>query len=513
MKTIELIANPSRVYGIGRKFDPPEIGVKVKQGHYPLAWLAGGRRAVLDECPSERAFYSGLGAAVAFTAMLSGFAVMLAVAYVERLPIQREWLIGAVWTVVIANLERLIAMGLTSRRHFGIALPRVGLSVALSILIAIPMILWLLGPEISAKLAANTEAAIQKSTKNVDNFYGPKIASDQQQIAALQAQESSLQGQINQNLFLESCETGETDCSTTHQLGAGPYAQHYAQLASTEQAQLTALKSQDQPRIATLAADISSLTQSENTQSATGSSANANDTGLVAREEALGSIEKGHSGIQELIWLLSIVFIALDLVPVGVKLAHVWNGDSAYEAVSLSLRRKDLLAAKRIERRNEIEEARINEEAEAEMEVDRVRIEVDRDQRIAEEEGSWYGGRSSSTAHRSSEPRIQAINLDEFVSSIHHYESQPVAVPQQLALGAWIGTAIITVCTAGLFWDSARLHHPANGMWLGMGLLAGAVSLAAYTRGFRRAPAWALRACFAVLVTGLLLPLALFIID
>jgi hypothetical protein len=44
-------------------------------------------------------------------------------------------------------------------------------------------------------------------------------------------------------------------------------------------------------------------------------------------------------------------------------------------------------------------------------------------------------------------------------------------------------------------------------------VLAGAAALAVYTRGFRRAPAWALRATLATLLSGLVLPVVFFAIN
>jgi hypothetical protein len=483
-----------------------------KARRYPLAWLAGARREVLDRCPSERGFYAGLGLALLLTAGLSGFAGSLAVSYVLRVSIRRELLVGAIWALIIGNVDRLLMMTITSKSKLWAALPRLVLSTMVGLMIAIPLTLAIFAPEIGAQLATTVEHAIQQSTNNVDGFYGPKIAADEQQVAAIQSQEGSLQAEINQNLFLEACETGAPDCSTTHQLGVGPHAQHYAQLAATEQAQLVSMKALDQPRIAALNANVANLTASENAQGSVGISAATANTGLIAREEALADIERGHPGIQRQVWFLSAIFIALDLIPLTLKLMHIWNGDSSYEAIAASLKRRDRLFAKRIDHDINVEEARLAENAEANREVDRVHIQVDRDKRIAEYE-AWYGTRSNASARVEAEPRIRSISLDDYVNSIQHHETQPVEVNRFLALGAWIGTAVIATTTAALFVLSSRFHQSASGEWLSLVMLVAASSLAAYTHGFRRAPAWALRASFALLIAGLLLPFVIIAIN
>jgi hypothetical protein len=57
------------------------------------------------------------------------------------------------------------------------------------------------------------------------------------------------------------------------------------------------------------------------------------------------------------------------------------------------------------------------------------------------------------------------------------------------------------------------LHNTLNAMWLPMLAFALVGGLAAYTRGFRSAPRWALCATLGSLFLGLLLPVAVIALN
>ena len=79
------------------------------------------------------------------------------------------------------------------------------------------------------------------------------------------------------------------------------------------------------------------------------------------------------------------LFVCLDLVALVMKLSHLLVGGAVYEEVAAALRERDRLEAHRLREQTAVLRKRITEEARADADVDEVRIDVDRDRRIAEE--------------------------------------------------------------------------------------------------------------------------------
>ena len=83
-----------------------------------------------------------------------------------------------------------------------------------------------------------------------------------------------------------------------------------------------------------------------------------------------------------------------------------------------------------------------------------------------------------------------------------------MAVPMAQALSrvAWIGTWLLAALALALMLTQAVAHASIAGSWLALAALLAALSLAAYSRGFRRGPAWVQRAAFGTGLLGLAVP-------
>ena len=79
------------------------------------------------------------------------------------------------------------------------------------------------------------------------------------------------------------------------------------------------------------------------------------------------------------------LFVCLDLVALVMKLSHLLIGGAVYEDVAAALRERDRLAAHRLREQTAVLRKRFTDEAGADADVDEVRIDVERDRRIAEE--------------------------------------------------------------------------------------------------------------------------------
>lgn len=477
-----------------------------------LAWFVGARRDVLSDCPSEIKFYNALGLAVLLTGCTSGVALVLVLSYILRVPALHLWWAAAAWSVVIVNLDRLWVMTMTRSRFILAVIPRVLFCLVLGVQFAEPVVLRIFQPEILAQVQTNVRQASQQAFNSVANFYAPRITADQQSITSLQAQEDQLAAQIAHDKFISNCEAGEQACSLTHELGCGPVCHYYSQLAISTQAELDTIKPRDDSQITGLQAQVRQLTADETKQQATDVSAVTSSTGLIAREDALSQITRVHPGITYIAWFIRAALILLDLMPLVLKAMHILSG-SAYEEIAAAKRRREALKAHEIDLGTRTAKERLEDQERANREVNRVEINFDRDRRIAEADAAWtdpaHGYETRRPYSSSGAGLIGSLGLDDFVRGMPGkgtHESMRIPLPGALALAGWVGTALIVALATGLGVYTIRSGGMVNSEWIVFLATAAALSLTVFTKGFHRAPAWALRASFAVLLAGLALP-------
>jgi Domain of unknown function (DUF4407) len=475
-----------------------------------FAWFAGVDLQLLALTPSEWSFYDALGKTVFLLACASGFAMAVAVGYLLQMPASHVAYIGVAWTVVVAfGIERLVLqLPSTRKRWLPVALvPRLALSLLLAVQLGEPLMMRINQDEIRNVLTQTHMAAIHAASANATKEYQPKIDADDAQIAKVQATERALQNKVERYRFLSACEANTPTCSTTGRTGCSTYCQHYARLADEAQGQLEALKPQDARAIAALRADIATKKNAIRAEIALRKKAIHQNTGLLAREHALASLERTHPEVAAEVWFLRLFFLALDLLPLGAKVLRLLTTDSPYEAVVEAARRKDGLGAKRTNQAVRVEERRILDQARADIEVNTISINLDKARRIDDAEATWVAtlGPALPVADRQT---IPAWDLGDFVDRMEPHERQHVPVPPGLRRGGFIGLALVGGLAGASFLWTVLLHHTLNAVWLPMVAVALVGGLAAYTRGFRSAPRWALRATFASLFIGLLLPLA-----
>ena len=480
-----------------------------------LAWFAGVRHDVLEQSPGEAPFYNGLGMAVIATALVSGLTLSIALGYTLRESTIRLWPVTVGWALIVLNLDRLFLM-LTATRRLALALvPRIIISFVIGAMIAEVVTLWIYAPEINARMQRDVQNEIQVSTKNVTNFYRPQIASDQSAVANIQSSENALVAQINENLFLSRCESIDANCSTTHLLGCGSYCVHYRQVADSLQQELNSVRPEDDNRIRGLQTAIARLNLSEaNSVEILNSSARAG-TGLIAREDALTEIERAHPGILVQVWFIRSALILLDMMPLIIKSLYLAFSDSSYEAIASSYKRRERVTALGIDLQTRVERGRLNEQALADEALNRVRIQFQRDSQIAAEEAKWFC-ESSPQSQNSSESDVSTRSdgittpdFTDFVASMRSkrpHESLAAEFPRGLTIAGWIGVGLLTALAFILWLLTDATHRSVTGEIVALLALISVASLAVFTRGFRSAPAWAMRATFAALLVGLSLP-------
>lgn len=113
-----------------------------------LCYCAGTKWEVLEQCPSQKPKYAGIGATILLTAVLATISGGYALYHVfsdEENRLVQAVLFGLVWGITIFNLDRLIVLSIHKKKDRSIlkegfqVLPRVILAVFIAIIIAKPL--------------------------------------------------------------------------------------------------------------------------------------------------------------------------------------------------------------------------------------------------------------------------------------------------------------------------------------------------------------------------------------
>ncbi|MBC7828105.1 MAG: DUF4407 domain-containing protein [Chitinophagaceae bacterium] len=129
-----------------------------------LWWCAGAHQQLLKDLPSEHSKYAGLGGVILATfvlaALSSGYAIY---------SVFGHWgwtiLFASVWGLIIFNFDRFLVStmrkyGVSKRKQFWMALPRVVLALIIGLTIARPLELKIFEKEIAVKVTENLHKKI-----------------------------------------------------------------------------------------------------------------------------------------------------------------------------------------------------------------------------------------------------------------------------------------------------------------------------------------------------------------
>jgi hypothetical protein len=475
---------------------------------FRLAWLAGADMRILREVPEDKPFHDRLGVLVLLATAGSGVALTYWTSVSLGFPMAQIWYVGLIWWVFLLCLEPLLLdiVATSGRALFGALSLRIVVSLVIAGLFAEPILIAAFDRPITNVLTKQDIVAIHNAEATINTTYDTKISGAQAQITQILNNERTLENKIIDRTKEKNCETQLQACAESHQgLGCGPYCIQARQKASQYQATLDRIKPADQKAIAAHNADIAGWRIVKKKELHTRRQAILNSHDLLTREQALWTIG-ARSGVAFVeTWSIRIALLALDLMALGLKCAHLRT--SSYKLYAAARRRRESVKAYVLDEETEVIRERIRREAEAAKQVDATRIDVETDRQIADLEADW-SERPGSHRRRRGEP-VAARPLDEYNEHLSSRESRPVQVPRGLRLAGFVGTGLIAVLTVSLGFYSYRTGRIVSGEWVaGVGLTA-TVGLASYTRGFSTAPAWALRATFATLLTGLFLPVVL----
>jgi hypothetical protein len=479
---------------------------------FRLAWLAGAEMSILREVPEDKPFHDRLGALVVFATAGSGVALTYWVSISFAVPMGAVWFVGLTWWLFLLTLEPLLLdiIATSGRALLGALSLRIVVSLILAALFAEPILVGVFSHKIDDVLSAQDIATIHGAEASINKTYDTKIAVAQTQIAQILRHEQTLTNKIIDRTREKNCEVELQACAESHQgLGCGPFCKQAQQQAAAKQAELNRIRPADRKAIEAHNTDIATWREDKKRELNARKAAIVGSHDLLAREQALWKIgsKSGVAFVET--WGVRLALLALDLMALGLKCAHLRA--SSYKLYSAARQRRESVKAFALDEETDVLRARIKLEAEATRGIDAARIDAETERKIADleaEYGEWSGSR-----RRSARERISAERLADYSARSRAHESTPVAVPSGLRLVGWIGTGLIVVLTLTLGLYSWRTSRLVPGEWIAIAALIANVGLASYTRGFSSAPTWAMRATFATLLTGLVLPVVLLALN
>ena len=340
------------------------------------AWFAGGDGFVLRRVPSEASFLNGLGMWVAGMAVVSGFGMTVAASQWWSTSITSVLWVLPLWAVLYCMIERLVlkSFGTSWPWNLVLTVPRLALSLAIALVIGLPMAQVIYSGSINDELSKTTTARIHEATNQITRTYDAKIAAAQKEITSAQARETSLQRKVTTSRFLADCEAGLASCSQTHKLGRGPYYKRDARRAKAAAAELKRARPQIAATIAANRNEIAAWRVAESSQIANRIATIKADRDFLARQAALTRVEKASPAVTKYVQFFLAFLIALDLIALMLKVTHLFSTGGAYERSAAALRASDLVDVHRLQERAAVLTRRITLESQAEQRADELRF-------------------------------------------------------------------------------------------------------------------------------------------
>ena len=340
------------------------------------AWLAGGDGFVLEHVPSEASFFNGLGMWVAGMAVVSGFGMTVAASQWWSTSITSVLWVLPLWTVLYCLIERLVlkSFGTSWVWNLVLTIPRLVLSLAIALVIGLPMAQVIYSGSINDELSKTTTARIHEATNQITRTYDAKIANAQKEIDAAQAREASLRQQVTNSRFLADCEAGLQSCSQTHKLGRGPYYKRDSRRAAAAAAELKRAGPQIAATIGANRQKIMLWRAAESSQIANRVATIKANRDFLARQAALDRVQKASPSVKKYVEFFLAFLIAIDLVALMLKLTHLFSTGGAYERAAAALRATDLVDVHRLQQRANVLTNRITLESRAQQAADELRL-------------------------------------------------------------------------------------------------------------------------------------------
>ncbi|MDB5231370.1 MAG: hypothetical protein JWN76_2175 [Chitinophagaceae bacterium] len=281
-----------------------------------LWWLATAEEQIIKDCEVDRNRYAIVGWTVAGTWLFATLAwtyffstVVTSFIYAVPLGIFMGW--------IILNIDRALIKGINSRNKLKF-LPlafRGVLALTIGTFMAQPALLYLFDKEIHAQISVDNAQRIKLKQQKTDSLYAIQLSELQQQRNTIILSEHTKYQEVAdaRNSFIaETDGTGGTGKIGLKDIAKAKQAQY--QKLDNEYAQLT---SANKPALSKIDSAIASINQEKASESA--SFRTLLNDGFLTRTEALQNLIKDNAALQFRYYLLVVILMLIELMPVIAK--------------------------------------------------------------------------------------------------------------------------------------------------------------------------------------------------
>ena len=359
-----------------------------KPGQF-LITLSGGRSDILELCPGERIKFQSLGWVILITSGMAAVSMWFALTSALGVHAYAALPLALLWGLVIMGIDRWLVTSLPydRPRKWLIAAPRLALAILLGSLISTPIVLRAFESEINNQIsvikqqnAANFIASQQSSTvqqqvakwqATVGNLrkviasggLAPINPNSDPTVQGLTGQLNAAQAQASKDYAEWKCELYGGSCGAPK--GNGPLAQATQRRYQADLQQVSSLQNQIKNRETALQANDQNsqqrrlnqaqqqlpgaqaqltLAQNRETALANGFDAtNESTNGLLIRLQALDQLTAKGGSLAVVRWLLFLLFLVIEVLPVTVKLL---TPPGQYEEILQTANQNELRRAK-----------------------------------------------------------------------------------------------------------------------------------------------------------------------
>ncbi len=327
-----------------------------------LLFCSGANTDILEQCPTDQSKYVGIGATIVLTSLLASLSGGYALFTVFR-SVPAAVLFGALWGVVIFNLDRVIVSGMRRQKYVWMdvmyALPRVGLSILLAIVISRPLELRLFEAELLQEW--------QRMQLEERNRYQATIAAgDTARLAALKAENTRLGNEIQarDQEFREAQQAWVKEkegTSGTGIPGAGEVFAEKERVMESAADRLKEAEERNRPLIGKNQEEIDRLILAQDSLRARTNEVADGADGFLARMRAFDSLKERYPVVHLASIFITLLFISLETAPVMVKLLSTFSPYRPYDEL---LEQREFEIAERVRQDMKIKRATLKSDAE-----------------------------------------------------------------------------------------------------------------------------------------------------
>lgn len=287
-----------------------------------LWWCAGAHQQLLKQFPSEHSKYGGLGGVILATFVLAAISSGYAIYSIFN---SFAWtiLFAIIWGLIIFNFDRFLVStmrkyGVSRRKQFWMAVPRIALALLIGVTIARPLELKIFEKEIDTKVVENIHKKIQLNDSLLQAENTALMQTTTAERNRLENRKLSIEDTLHR---LQQSYVQEAD-------GTGGSGQRgIEQLTRLKMDAFTNARQQYGPELLQLQADIgkqdsilgSAKASLEDKRKQYETAAKAN-VGFLERNKALTDLASEESSVFWTSLLLSLLIILIEVGPILSKL-------------------------------------------------------------------------------------------------------------------------------------------------------------------------------------------------